>query len=93
MFFLGWILVVLGILFIGLALAGAAGTVWAKLIRDLHPTPDGMHDLSVLGDLGDVIKALTDLVKALATSPAWLACFVVGAFLTGGGVYVIKYLA
>lgn len=64
----GWVLIVIGVLFELLALAGAA-----KKIAD-DPS------ITVAADAGP-FDWLIKLVQALAAAPVWLACFAVGLVL------------
>ena len=81
---LGWLLVVLGFLFILLAFAGAASEFllgqWRKMSGEMGFAADKIEALTKL------TKALTGLLKVSYTGPRWFLSFVVGAFLIYTGL-------
>lgn len=84
MIVLGWVLVILGVLFILLAFAGAA----AEFIRQAWnraATEEGISTEKIQA-ITKLIKALTGLLKVLFTGPRWFLCFLVGVFLVYAGL-------
>ena len=67
--FLGWVLIVLGVIFMML---GAGAAAKELLTRKEEERPEGVID---------IIKALTEFVKALTAAPQWLALSIVGLVL------------
>jgi hypothetical protein len=72
MLYIGYIIMVLGI---GLILVGIVGAAFA-----VAPTrPKGFAAGSAT--LPDVLKAIPEIIGAIAKSPPWLAAIIVGCFL------------
>ena len=72
----GWILTIVGLLFILLGFVGAVRDIFLK------PQAQGANWL-------DWIQAITELIKALAAAPQWLALVVVGVGLVYWGQYLV----
>lgn len=70
MIILGWIMIVIGILFVLVGFGNAVKTVF--------PPTMGLE-----GEGGgvDIIKAITELIKALTAAPMWLGSTAVGCIL------------
>ena len=84
MVILGWLFVVLGLLFILLAFAGAASEFiqgqWKKLTAEKGFAAEKIEALTKL------TSALTGLLKVLFTGPRWFLSFLVGMFLVYAGL-------
>ena len=74
---LGWVLIVLGLVFVLLGFAGAVQNMFlSKASGTRALTAEAVTAFT---------KALTELIKALSTAPLWLACVVVGFALIAYG--------
>ena len=74
---LGWVLIVLGLLFV---LVGFAGAI-QNIFRSKETTTRSMTAEAMTAFL----KALTELIKALSTAPLWLVCVLLGFALIAYG--------
>lgn len=76
MIIIGWILIVMGVLFIVLSLIGA-------LIHLLKPIRQekGLPNKALLDAFSNVISALTKLLAELLKAPQWFIVFVSGLIL------------
>jgi uncharacterized membrane protein len=74
---LGWILTVVGLLFILLGFVGA--------VRDIFLKPKAQQ-----ANWMDWIQAITELIKALTAAPQWLALVVVGVGLVYWGQHLVS---
>lgn len=72
-----WALLVLGLLFVVVGLAGAVKTIF-------NPPVATRGSVSI----DSIITAITELIKALTAAPQWLALAVVGIGMMAGAVYV-----
>lgn len=86
MVILGWLLIVVGFLFLLLAFAGAA----AELVRTYLTAPRERG--ITVGAAIKLIKAITDLLKTLFSGPRWFLAFVVGLVLIYLGVRLVTRL-
>jgi hypothetical protein len=77
---LGIVLIVLGVLFILVALVGAARTVLLGSVQET-PGPAGLGPFDP-EKWAKFVEAITNFVKA---APGWLVCAVVGAGLVAWG--------
>jgi hypothetical protein len=86
---LSWTLLVIGVLFIVLSLAGA----FLEIVKDFRSAvsartaggkalaPDQLSDL--LSKVTGLIDAVTKLISTLATSPRWLVLLIAGLAVAG----------
>jgi uncharacterized membrane protein len=85
---ISWILLVVGVLFIVLALAGAFLEIVKEARTSLSPkaagpkalTPDQLSEL--LSKVTGLIEAVTKLFSTMASSPLWLLLLLAGIGLT-----------
>lgn len=78
---LGWFLIVVGALFILIGVAGAARAAFSR-----KAGPAGAEDA---GGIAELIKAVTDLLKAILGGPQWLLFTLVGIALIYAGQRVL----
>jgi hypothetical protein len=76
---IGWILIVVGILFVLLAVVGAA----IEAFREFEPPKRSL--LGGAKDWADFLTALTKLIATLFSGPRWFLRLVVGVLLIYGG--------
>jgi hypothetical protein len=82
---LGVIIVVLGIIALTAGIGGGIAAMFLDLKRQVENSRAfGIGDLPT-----EFIQALTEFLKALATSPQWAALIVVGILLVGWGGFLI----
>jgi len=67
--------------FMGLAAVSAAAFAFAEIIARLRPNGVVRAEAPPPAGLGVMIKALTDLIAALASAPIWLSMFALGVAL------------
>ncbi|MGH9810820.1 MAG: hypothetical protein ACRD9W_26825 [Terriglobia bacterium] len=85
---ISWILLVIGVLFIVLSLAGAFLEIVKEFRRSLAPkaaggkafAPDQLSEL--LSKVTNLIEAVTKLLSTIAGSPLWLVLLLAGVGLT-----------
>lgn len=79
---LGIALIVVGFGFLVLGFAGAAKQIFS-------PPPKPGEEAVSIPDLSDLLKALKELINALAAAPLWLALVIVGSAMVAAGGYLL----
>lgn len=68
-----------------IAIIGGVVGALVAMVKELRRTPSAASEGGFLEGLAKVITAVTEFIKALVTSPVWLALVVIGALLVGFG--------
>ena len=80
MVIIGWLLIIVGVLFIVLSFIGALRKILKKEILRVEKQK-GLPNIEVIKVFTNLISALTKLIKTILTAPEWLLLFAVGALL------------
>ncbi|MBF6594619.1 MAG: hypothetical protein IVW51_09245 [Thermaceae bacterium] len=84
-----WILVIVGLAFVGAALWGAYTLLRIQTLEAAQQLdPAHQRQQKEFDPTGDLIKILPDLIKAVLSGPIWFIMFFCGVVLIAGGVWL-----
>lgn len=87
-----WVFLVVGILLMTLGLValtfGVGGGI-TKMIYEIRHAARATADFDPFASLEKVLKAVTELLNALAKADRWLALVVIGFLLVGAGAWML----
>ena len=81
----GILLMILGVIVLAFGVGGGI----AKMVKDLREGAAAASGTDPVASLQKLVTALTELLKALATAPGWLALVFIGFALVGVGAWLV----